>query len=488
MKQFVTDNLFIVVMVAVTVLALVAVVYPWIQIDAGSKAGQEFGRLAGKVNADIPNAVPPTWTPKSDEGISNRRQAQEQVIETSLLFGHREPLMLGDKLVFPYAESVDQFEFGTPYTASFGKWITELDAKWLPTTGDVVPDAAPTVGAGDAGAKAKQDSLERARDQEIAKRAAECRIWADEATCFDKYPAPPGRRMIEKDMWHALINWWIQRDIVEVIKAVNRQPVPKRGFDGQLRAALAPLNVRQSPIKELVWTNVEENYFGLAPVTAGPAGVAAAAATKVNSLTGHVTNAKFDVVHYSFQVVMDVQNLPQLVGALSNKNFHTLLSVRYDPLSQKGRLEKRAPGAPPPPMAAAPPPGGESLGQPDYGSDPIMVVTLQFEAVFMKSPLSWRDTSSEKTREDGRKKRLEFLRKHPKLVLEVHSVERDAKYEITSHKVVLSHQQLLADPRKLDACLNAKQDDPKLWFVALYEDLMPNSIRGEVPGFPESKR
>jgi hypothetical protein len=227
--------------------------------------------------------------------------------------------------------------------------------------------------------------------------------------------------------------------------------------------------VAQAPIKELVWVQVDKDYYR------GPTTSAGSANAGSTDLTGHVQCGKYDVLHYAFQVVMDPAYLPRLIGRLSSKNFHTALTLRCEPLSKRGTGRPGVTGG----SAVS----GLAAGLPEYGADFVMVVTLQCEVVFMKSPQSWRDASTPRKVQEAHEKRLAFFRKrdandsakdNANMVLKVVQVLPNGETQD-----VLTYEQLAADRGLLAAYL--EKDDPNLRFIALYEDLMPREIRDAQP-------
>ncbi len=481
MKEFVKDNLFIVIMIGVVVVCLAVGVFPWMQISEANEHAQELQKLHGQLSSAIVQAQSPKWVKDSDAGILEIRTAQERVIETSLQYGLRRPLLVNGRLIFPTPAQVDRFEFRYAYEQSIKGWLTELKAAQLPGPADpelaqaeqeAAQRAQPGAGAGPGGQPIRvetRDLKSEAWRTVVRNRAASQRIWAD-LNSFDNYITQLTGRgaagglgaggMTDQQLWPALLNYWVQQDLVEVLKSTNGERTISYERDGT-PIKRTPANLTVAPVKELVWVQVEEEYY------TGPRQGGGSQQSGTTELTGHVTNTKYDVLQYAFQVVMDPAEINWLIRNLVTRNFHTVLSLRCEPvLTRRGARPGAAGGS----VAIR---TGEGL--PEYGSSPVMAVTLQCEVVLMKSPQSWRDKSTPAKIEETRQKRRAFFRTHADMVLKV---VRDVPGGGTVD--LLKYEDLVADRSRINPYLQG--DDPTVRFIALYEDLMPREIQQQQPG------
>ncbi|MDD4889327.1 MAG: hypothetical protein PHU85_05305 [Phycisphaerae bacterium] len=459
MKQFIKQNTFIVATVGVTLLAGLIYIFPMVKFSQATENAAQMSRLSDQLRGATSHYESPDWIKQSEVGIERIRAIQEQVIEASLKFGTRAPLLVKGNLIFPAPEQAPRFEFASAYLESLAAFRTKLGADTLPTQAEVdkaVADEKDRLTKQHA--EIPKDLAAGVRAALVSKRAGKIRLWAGEAA-FDDYVAKNMAntvtvRMTNEQLWEALLNYWVQKDIVDAIAALNSQPTGMIGG----KAAPAPSCVLESPVKELVRISVDRLYY---PQTGSGTAL-------TPTVTGHVTDANYDVLHYRFVVVIDSRRIAELVDQLSSRNFHTLLSLKYETLDKK------------PPMAAVAPGEGKTE-MVDYGNGNVILATLSCEAIFMKSPRSWRDNP-----EQGRKKRAAFLSRNDKengdnrkLVLEVHRVAPDG-----SVQVELAQKDIAANQPKLDELLKKALDgkDPSLRFIALYEDLMPDTVRTRSPG------
>jgi hypothetical protein len=201
------------------------------------------------------------------------------------------------------------------------------------------------------------------------------------------------------DVWAAQLGIWIQEDVVEAIRKTNEKPTPSTQ-----PSTTGRVNVRQAVIKRLVRINIPKEYLiqsstanpnasgqytlpivesvknqSQAPppgangmpseasstttTDAGTAGAGTGATKAVNvSMTGRVSNATFDVMHFSVVVDIDSRYVETFVANLSNDRFLTVLKA-----DMKGVDLERA----------------WQRGY-DYGNSPVVTLQLQCEAIFLR--------------------------------------------------------------------------------------------------------
>ncbi|MCG3181705.1 MAG: hypothetical protein BIFFINMI_04104 [Phycisphaerae bacterium] len=492
MKQFIQDNLFIVVCVAVVVLLLCGIAYPWTaNSDARAKTLQ-MQSLLGQVDGALRNYQSPVWIERSRVGLDKFKAAQEQVIETSLDFAQQKRLYSPDASKFvdvprdafriptaPGRKGEVQFPVPSNLFAPRDVYIKAIDElktsvnattppgpkEWQDQVAQAIQQLKDRRGAGAPPDQAEED---KRRDQIIQNKVSEFAgthsLYIGD-TSFDMYwkVGDPLQSLTPEQMWQAQLNLWIQQDLIDAIREANSDP-----------RTYGLLRIPAAPIKELVWTSVERDYFPATDKTGGSGPV-----TPV--LTGHVSDNRVDVVHYSFQVVMDVRKLALLVSCLSQQNFHTILNIRMDLPSRKGPIV--AGGA----AASGPPAAGPAAapGQPmvyNYGDAPVMAVTCRCEALFMKSPASWRDSSSPDKQREAKIKRLRFFTKHPALALRVLQDGKDLDLGDPGSQRDQAVAKLLdAETRKLES-----KQTSDVSVIGLYEDLIPPGIRATRPGLVSS--
>ena len=183
---------------------------------------------------------------------------------------------------------------------------------------------------------------EIARDKFILSRALKGRIYANKDESMHMVLLSDQVRYSFEELWFAQVSLWVMGDIVEAVKATNE------------RASSAGLGVPVSAIKRLVESEVLGYVVAQSRVVSGgssarpsargmaapaldaaPASVdlqyytggARRASTRAPKLTGRACSQLHDVVHYRFTVVMVIKNLPRLCRDLLEQNNHTVIDV-----------------------------------------------------------------------------------------------------------------------------------------------------------------
>lgn len=218
----------------------------------------------------------------------------------------------------------------------------------------------------------------------------------------------------DEEMWRAQIHLWVVGDVVEAIRRTNEQKL--RNLSPEQR------NVLRSPVKRLVSLSVEKEYYtggsvallsqrrrgrtisrrrgremrgapdyeeemrreemerermGAMMGRGGARDRPTQAASPPETLTQRVCTKDYDVLHYSFTVVLPVEHLPLLQANLMRGGSHTILGMTIDEMGSganqagKGRQMRTRQGA------------SEELYY--YGNDPVVQVTLIGELLLMTS-------------------------------------------------------------------------------------------------------
>lgn len=165
---------------------------------------------------------------------------------------------------------------------------------------------------------------------------------------------------LPEDVWRAQLSYWIQKDVVEAIVAINGET-----------AAAAEKEKRDPwvgimPVKDVISIRVPTDFvpldadvvvYGAAPggtTEAFPPGTSATVFTESGS------GEAYEVVQFTVKLVMDQRDIPLLVARLSNNRFHTLLRASYQ----------------------AVPVNRDMVGK-IYGSDPAVNVVMDFETILL---------------------------------------------------------------------------------------------------------
>lgn len=265
----------------------------------------------------------------------------------------------------------------------------------LPTIGTFDPRGVMNVG-GDAGQQA-------ARDAEVffkLQNAKSGTLYMDPNALDRCLPdTRSARSQYEpQQLWEAQINLWLQQDIIGAINQTNDQVRKARKLD--------TLTVADAAVRRIKSIDVTETYYTLAGAKSGtPAGGPApvqryappsgppmmgppmaggpqmpwmrggmtpqrgSTGPDAETLTGHVTDKDFDVVRYTFTVVMPTRYVLALERNLLNRNFHTILKVQ---MAQVDPVQTGNTG------------GGNTPQIPYYyGPDAVAEVTIDGELLMM---------------------------------------------------------------------------------------------------------
>jgi hypothetical protein len=179
-------------------------------------------------------------------------------------------------------------------------------------------------------------------------------------------------RLEPRKIWDAQVNLWVQQDIAHVIARTNRSVLSDRKVPADER------NVLNAPIKRLVRIEVASASQASAGRSSGrstrraPGGMPGENYGQQSSdpqqsrpatLTGYVDNKNFEVVNYSFTVLMPTRYLPELEKHLLSQNYHVILAEQIAMNPREAR-------------------SGRNSGQNQeelyyYGTEPVANVTIE---------------------------------------------------------------------------------------------------------------
>ncbi len=162
------------------------------------------------------------------------------------------------------------------------------------------------------------------------------------------------------ECWRAQLNYWIQKDVVEAIAALNNE------------AAEAALErdedrwVGMMPVKEVVSVRISRNYVPprgdslYAGAKPGEFTEALPPGTADSTFTGTGQSEHYEVLQFTLRLIMDQREISRLVEKLSTDSFHTLVRVAYKPV-----------------------PVNRDMSGKIYGDGPTVNVVLDFETVML---------------------------------------------------------------------------------------------------------
>lgn len=226
----------------------------------------------------------------------------------------------------------------------------------------------------------------------------------------------PGAPTIEQ-CWFGQLALWIQQDLTEVFNNLNHDWAKQRGQEPR---------VTNAAVKRIIQIDVSPSYYvtdikqsqnpatnmfappgmpGMPGMPPGPHGAGpgpgfggelpfgqqtiTAAGLRAQrkkglmakSFTKRISNENADVLHFSFSVIVDSRCINELLAALSRKNLYTIFKLslsRQDVLVDRTKFKQFNTGEPPfdPDRDAE-----EDL---IYGSDPIVKLNVNVEALFLR--------------------------------------------------------------------------------------------------------
>ena len=164
-----------------------------------------------------------------------------------------------------------------------------------------------------------------------------------------------------EDVWRAQVGYWVQKDVVDAIVAINNEAAEearRKGENGWIGIM---------PVKEVISIRVMPDYVPplgegetYAPAAPGGYEEALSPGTAESVFTGTAPSASYEVVQSTVKLVMDQRDIPRLVDSICKNSFHTLLGVSYE----------------------AVPPNRKMVGK-IYGSEPTVNVVMDFETVML---------------------------------------------------------------------------------------------------------
>ncbi len=320
------------------------------------------------------------------------QQDRAKVLERAKQLYRYEPLVAG---LFPKATTEKRIEFRTKYGEAMRNLLESLHWGGPPTLADIEAmkdkienekaaqkqfGGAPTPAASGAAASgthtladvlthlgAKNDPTAR------ASIAAAQRIYCyavnffedkppDRVASLEFWPTMKDTSTVEApdtdDVWRAQVSYWIQKDVVDAIVAINDEAAKAAG------QAKEDQWVGVMPVKEIISIRVSDyvpptgELYSVSP----PVGYVAAMppGTAESVFTGTASGESYDVVQFTLKLIMDQRDIPLLVEKLCNNRFQTLLRVSYKSVPvNKGMTGKI------------------------YGAEPTVLVVMDFESVML---------------------------------------------------------------------------------------------------------
>lgn len=269
-----------------------------------------------------------------------------------------------------YIESGLTLVFINEHRAATNKIMDQLKITYLPTKDDIDAEKRNIEARRPRGGTETVDP-NRFYDQAALVRtvasAAKGYLYCDDNSIVPQITFGP-KEMAADDiiLWKKQFKLWVLQDLVSAIKATNDEVMAK--LDPSQR------NVTTAAVKHLLSLSIEDNYFVHAVTPASPP----------VSPTLRVTCKDYDVLNYSFTVVMPTRYIQALQQKLMANRYHTVLQIKMEDLPHRKELSDYY-----------------------YGTDPIMIVTFTNEFLMLTSwernlmPASFLQTLPDSVKREG---------------------------------------------------------------------------------------
>ncbi|MEK7755835.1 MAG: hypothetical protein AAB385_01335, partial [Planctomycetota bacterium] len=327
-----------------------------------------------------------------NQRIEAIQQDHAKVLERAKQLYRYEPLVAD---LFPGAAAEKRIEFRTKYAEAMRKLLESLHWGGPPTSADIEamkdkidnekaaqrqfggePTATPSAAAA-SGTHTPAEVLTKlgAKNDQAARAsiAAAQKIYCyavnffedkppDRVASLEFWPTMKDTGTVEApetdDVWRAQVSYWIQKDVVEAIVAVNDEAgeAAKQAKEDQWVGIM--------PVKEIISIRVSDyvpptgELFSVSPPVGYIAALPPGSAESV--FTGTASGDSYEVVQFTVKLIMDQRDIPLLVERLCNNSFLTLLRVSYKSV-----------------------PVNKAMTGKVYGAEPTVLVVMDFESVML---------------------------------------------------------------------------------------------------------
>jgi len=334
--------------------------------------------------------VNPRILDAENQRIEAIQQDHAKILERAKQLYRYEPLVAG---LFPKAAAEKRIEFRTKYEEAMRKLLDSLHWGGPPTLADIdamkdtidnekaarqfggEPTAPASAAAAGTYTKAEVLTKLGARNDPTARAAiaAAQKIYCYAVNFFEDkppervaslafWPTMKDSGTVETpetdDVWLAQVSYWIQKDVVEAIVAVNDEAgeAAKQAREDQWVGIM--------PVKEVISIRVSDyvppkgELFAVTPLVGYGAAMPQGMAESV--FTGAASGESYEVVQFTVKLIMDQRDIPLLVERLCNNSFLTLLRVSYKSV-----------------------PVNKAMTGKVYGAEPTVMVVMDFESVML---------------------------------------------------------------------------------------------------------
>lgn len=209
-------------------------------------------------------------------------------------------------------------------------------------------------------------AAEQLPDQLRQERATQFRLYMDrDAVSTNPIMLDNSKKPTVSDLWFAQLALWIEYDVANAIVEVNNK--------GAVVPAGGKPNILTDPIKRIVHLDVPQEpsvYVLASPPTSADARNQTTAPPESDgnardyslSPTGRVCNSMYDVTHFQLVVDVDSRQIPLLLSELQRNKLITVTELDMVPVDSAARFDDGY----------------------IFGNAPIVELTLQCEALFMR--------------------------------------------------------------------------------------------------------
>ncbi|NOX60217.1 MAG: hypothetical protein GXP29_15340 [Planctomycetes bacterium] len=271
---------------------------------------------------------------------------------------------------FPTANPSQKDVFKKAYRREVGSWLGDLKAGSVPTADDIarmrdrIDEEENT--REEYGLDEDADENDLVNKPEVRAAISKARsiyCYADQdafhqSNVSDRDPDAPmyvNRPPAMEQMWHAQLEVWIQRLIVDGIVAVNESAASQLQEENKLAW------VGNLPIKELVSIQATQYYVTDSGTSAGSRNKdhASPVGTSTGVFTGNKSNKLYELIQVTVVLVVDETRIPAILSDLCRDRFLTPLRVSYEAVEANPAMEGKI-----------------------FGDDPVVRMTIDFETQF----------------------------------------------------------------------------------------------------------
>jgi hypothetical protein len=272
---------------------------------------------------------------------------------------------------FPASSPAQRSAFKLAYQDEVNSWLSRMKAGDVPTA-DYIAQTRDRIDEdknkmAELGIATKTDDGEMVNRPEVRAAITKAQLIYCYATddsfhqsaVSDRSPAAPmyvGRPPSPEEMWHAQLEVWVQRLIVDRIAEINEAAADQLSQEG------ARPWVGNLPIKELVAIQTTRYYVtdeGKRSATTQSKGRPEPPGSAESVFTGNKSNELYELMQLTMVLVVDAAKMPAIMSELCRDRFLTIVNVEYEAVEPNPSMEGKI-----------------------YGDRPVVRLTLDMETQF----------------------------------------------------------------------------------------------------------